>query len=561
MKYHIPEGTQVEGDIVYAHVGERELLLDLYLPVNAPRPLPVVVWVHGGGWSSGSKGNVDWALSLLSRGFAVVDVDYRLSGEAIFPAQIQDCKAAVRWIRANAETYGLSPERIGAWGSSAGGHLVALMGTAGGKDTSSFVGEFETEDHGEYSSRVLAVCDWFGPTDFLRMNDFPGHIDHDATHSPESQLIGGPIQENEETVTKANPITHIKGRETAFLIVHGEKDQLVPYNQSELLYAALERAGALVVLHGVKDGDHGFGGSTEDNMEELLDMTGDFFEKYLKPVTPALADVSYGPHERNVLDFWRAESAEPTPVVVSIHGGGFGGGDKSELFEPHGLRYIVESLSNGVSFASINYRLAPDTPLTDIFLDVARAVQFLRHKADEWNIDRERIAACGGSAGGGASLWLAFHDDVADLTSEDPVLRESSRVTAAVAFATQSTYDLEQWEEILGSAPTAIFDVDGDLEWYHLAREEVHSPKGRAVRKELDILGMIGPKDPPVYLCNPHPDIDLEDGGDMDHHPRHAITLKKRCDGAGVEAVLVLEDTPLGPENSFGFILRHFGME
>ena len=225
------------------------------------------------------------------------------------------------------------------------------------------------------------------------------------------------------------------------------------------------------------------------------------------------ADVPYGPHERNVLDFWKAESADPTPLVISIHGGGFDSGDKSDLFEPHGLRYIVESLANGVSFASINYRLAPDTPLIDIFLDVARAVQFLRYKADEWNIDSKRLAVCGGSAGGGASLWLAFHDDVADLTSEDPVLRESSRVTAAVAFDTQSTYDFEQWEEILGSPPTTIFDVDGDLDWYHLTREEVHSPKGRAVRKELDLLGMINPGDPPVYLCNSHPDIDLEDGG------------------------------------------------
>ena len=280
-----------------------------------------------------------------------------------------------------------------------------------------------------------------------------------------------------------------------------------------------------------------------------------------EPVKPAFADVSYGPHERNVLDFWKAESAEPTPLVISIHGGGFESGDKSDLFEPHGLSYIVESLSNGISFASINYRLAPDTPLTDIFLDVARAVQFLRYKADEWNIDRNRLAVCGGSAGGGASLWLAFHDDVADPENEDPVLRESSRVTAAVAYSTQSTYDFEQWEEILGSSPTAIFDIDGDLEWYHLTREEVHSPKGRAVRKELDILSMISPGDPPVYLCNPHPDIDLEDGGDMDHHPRHAMALKRKCDEEGVEAVLVLKVTPLGPENSFSFLLRHFRMK
>jgi len=315
------------------------------------------------------------------------------------------------------------------------------------------------------------------------------------------------------------------------------------------------------ILYCVKDGNHGFRGATENTMEELIDMAGNFFEKHLKPGEPTFADVSYGPYERNVLDFWQAESTGPTPLVISIHGGGFGSGDKSELFEPFGLQYIVESLPNGISFASINYRYAPATPLADIFLDVARAVQFLRYKADEWNIDKDRIAACGGSAGAGSSLWLAFHDDVADPDNADPVLRESSRITTAIAFATQSTYDFEQWEEILGSPPTEIFDVDGDIEWYHITREEVHTPKGRAVRKELDIMGMIDPGDPPVFLCNIHPNIDLEDGGDADHHPRHAIALKKKCDEMGVEAVLVTEYGPRVARDSYDFLLKHFEMK
>jgi acetyl esterase/lipase len=273
----LPEGLKVERDIVYAKVGERELLLDLYLPEDkAARLLPVIAWVHGGGWRSGSKGSGGRALPMLSRGFAVVDVGYRLSGEAIFPAQIQDCKAAVRWIRANAEKYGLDPDRIGAWGSSAGGHLVALMGTAGD------VKEFDIGENGEYSSRVSAVCDWFGPTDFLRMNDFPGAMDHDAPNSPESLLIGGPIQENKEKVARANPITYISDSKTAFLIVHGDKDQTVPYNQSELLYTALQENGAVADLYCVKNGGHGFSRATEDTMEELVDMAGDFFEKHLK---------------------------------------------------------------------------------------------------------------------------------------------------------------------------------------------------------------------------------------------------------------------------------------
>ncbi|GAJ13590.1 unnamed protein product, partial [marine sediment metagenome] len=146
----LPTGAKVQRDIVYARVGDRKLLLDLYLPPKSSAPLPVIVWVHGGGWRGGSKGSGGRALPMLDRGFAVVDVGYRLSGEAVFPAQVEDCKAAVRWVRANAAKYGLDPDSIGAWGSSAGGHLVAFLGTAGD------VREFDTKANAEYSSRVQA---------------------------------------------------------------------------------------------------------------------------------------------------------------------------------------------------------------------------------------------------------------------------------------------------------------------------------------------------------------------------------------------------------------------
>ncbi|MDP6041664.1 MAG: alpha/beta hydrolase fold domain-containing protein, partial [Candidatus Latescibacteria bacterium] len=198
---NIPEGVTVHKDLIYGQVGERKLPLDLYLPSDTSSPVPVVIWVHGGGWRGGSKGNGGRALNMTKRGFAVVDVEYRLSGEAIFPAQIEDCKTAIRWVKANAEKYNLDANRIGAWGSSAGGHLVAMMGLT--------EKAFETEEHSEYSSQIHAVCNWFGPTDFLRMNDFEGRIDHDAAASPESKLIGAAIQENKEKVAAANPITYV----------------------------------------------------------------------------------------------------------------------------------------------------------------------------------------------------------------------------------------------------------------------------------------------------------------------------------------------------------------
>ena len=272
----IPEGVTVHRDLIYGRVGERELPLDLYLPPDTSSPVPVVIWVHGGGWRGGSKGNGGHARNITTRGFAVVDVEYRLSGEALFPAQIEDCKTAVRWVRANAEKYNLDPDHIGAWGSSAGGHLVAMMGLTHDE------GVFETDDHSQYSSAVQAVCNWFGPTDFLRMNDFEGRIDHDAADSPESMLIGGPIQENVEKVAAANPITYVSENDPPMLILHGEKDLSVPYNQSELLYAAMQKAGLEVTLYKVVNAGHGFGNATQDSTASLVEMSVQFLEKHLK---------------------------------------------------------------------------------------------------------------------------------------------------------------------------------------------------------------------------------------------------------------------------------------
>lgn len=278
----LPEGSKTLRDIVYAKVGERELLLDLYLPPN-PDPkskLPVVIWIHGGGWRNGDKSTAGAARPLVGLGFAVVDVAYRLSGEAIFPAQVEDCKAAVRWARANADKHGLDGERIGAWGASAGGHLVAFLGTSGD------VKEFETEEHAGVSSRVQAVVDWYGPTDLLSMNKqaVPGaRLDHDAEGSPESLLVGGPIQKEpfRSRAIKADPITYVTADDPPFLIHHGDSDLSVSFRQSEVLHAALKKADVDSTIRIVKGGDHGFR-QGETPREELAEEAFAFFEKHLK---------------------------------------------------------------------------------------------------------------------------------------------------------------------------------------------------------------------------------------------------------------------------------------
>ena len=262
-------------DIPYVPNGHERQKLDLYLPGGGgssnkkSKPLPLLIWVHGGAWRAGSKEHCP-ARRFLSKGYAVASVNYRLSQHAIFPAQIQDCKTAVRWLRRHAGDYGIDPDRFGVWGASAGGHLVALLGTAG---------DVEHFDVGEYlnvSSRVQAVCDFFGPTDFTKMSSFWTTMDHDAADSPESRLVGGPVQQNKAKCRAANPITYASKDDPPFLICHGDKDPLVPHNQSEIFAAALDTAGVEVTFHTVKGGGHGFKDAQVDHLVEQ------FFQEHLK---------------------------------------------------------------------------------------------------------------------------------------------------------------------------------------------------------------------------------------------------------------------------------------
>ena len=271
-KGKLPEGTKAQRDIEYVPGGSKAQTLDLFFPEKADAPLPLIVWIHGGGWSAGSKENCP-AMFLLGQGYAVASINYRLSGEAKWPAQIEDCKAAIRWLRANAKKHNINPDRIGVWGSSAGGHLVAMLGTAGG------VKEFDKGPNADVSSRVQAACDWFGPTDLLQMGAQSGpnsKINHDSPNSPESRLIGGAIQENKEKAATANPIKYVTKDGAPFLIMHGDQDPLVPLAQSQILHEALQKAGVESTFHVVKGAGHGFGGPENQKMVQA------FFDKHLK---------------------------------------------------------------------------------------------------------------------------------------------------------------------------------------------------------------------------------------------------------------------------------------
>ncbi len=264
-----PPGVKVLKDLVYVPGGHERQKLDLYLPEQAAEhPLPLVVWIHGGGWEGGSKEGCPLRALMLDKGYAVASINYRLSQDALFPAQIEDCKAAIRWLRANAKKYNLDPDRVGVGGDSAGGHLVALLGTtAGVKDLEGDEGNLDQ------SSRVQAVVDWYGPTDFATIGQGLSN-----PKSPVSRLIGGPPQENKEKAAKASPITYVSKDAAPMLIMHGDKDNLVPISQSEELAAALKKAGVEVTFQVVKGNGHG--GPDFLNPENRKRIV-DFFDKHL----------------------------------------------------------------------------------------------------------------------------------------------------------------------------------------------------------------------------------------------------------------------------------------
>jgi acetyl esterase/lipase len=239
--------------------------LDITVP-KSDKPLPLILWVHGGGWEAGDKSH-NPANFMLKEGYAVATTNYRYSTQAIYPAQLDDCKAALRFLREHAKEYNIDPDRVGVWGASAGGHLVALLGTTGN----------DPEEKGKPSTQVQCVLDWFGPTDLAKLSG-------GAADNPIGKLLGGTTKEKAELAKSADPITHIDKADAPFLIVHGDSDKLVPLSQSEILVDALKKAGVpveLVVFKGAGHADAAFFKqvTTDEHRKKVVA----FFDKYLKP--------------------------------------------------------------------------------------------------------------------------------------------------------------------------------------------------------------------------------------------------------------------------------------
>ncbi|HEY2414884.1 MAG TPA: alpha/beta hydrolase [Pirellulaceae bacterium] len=276
-------------------------------------------------------------------------------------------------------------------------------------------------------------------------------------------------------------------------------------------------------------------------------------------LAPTFRDVSYGPDASNKIDFWKANSTTPTPLVVFIHGGGFRRGDKKE----HNAALLQACLDSGISYASINYRLSDVAPYPAQMQDSARAIQFLRSKAADWNLDPKRIACTGGSAGAGISLWLAFHDDLADPKSSDPVARQSTRLSCALPTNMQCTYDPREIKKIV---PGNAYDV-APLKQLHGLPETFNwdnDPIGAdldARLRDCSPITHLTKDDAPVFAMNSG---NNEKPGNI-HHPNFGRHLKKEMDLIGVECEFHLTSDFSGQQATtnamLAFLKKHFGMK
>lgn len=246
----------VQTDVEYGKAGERSLKLDVIKPKEASEtPRPCVVWIHGGGWQNGNKSSgVGRLAGLVATGdYVGVSVGYRLTDETAWPGQIHDCKAAIRWVRANAKSLGIDPDKIAVMGSSAGGHLVSMLGTSG--DVKELEGKNGSPD---VSSRVACVVDLCGPSDFLAIGKDNPKLNDPA--GPVYKLLGGPLSDKQDVAKEASPVTYVSADDPPFLILHGTEDRTVAIHQAELLHAARQKSGNKTIFVKINGGGHGIGG-------------------------------------------------------------------------------------------------------------------------------------------------------------------------------------------------------------------------------------------------------------------------------------------------------------
>lgn len=254
------------------------------------------------------------------------------------------------------------------------------------------------------------------------------------------------------------------------------------------------------------------------------------------PQQPTFADVSYGPHARNVLDFWQAPGEGPRPLLVYIHGGGWTTGDKKQAYEA-----FRPFLARGISYAAINYRLTGEHPLPAPVHDAARAIQFLRSQAQQWKIDTSRIALTGGSAGACTSMWILLHDDLANPAADDPVSRQSTRVAAAAVSAGQTSIDPRVIEGWLGPNVLQHRMIAMSVGEKTIADALANYARHQPLYVEFSPYNHLDAKDPPLLMTyGNNMKLPSENAGHGIHHPVYGVKMKEKADACGHECHLLI---------------------
>jgi acetyl esterase/lipase len=517
-------------NIEFAKVGDRSLQLDLYVPAGAVKP-PLVVYVHGGGWRAGKRDNIPLG-KLVWRGFAVASIDYRLSTEATFPAQAFDIKGAIRFLRAHAKEYGVDASRIAIAGSSAGGHLAALTGVTNG------VKELEGTVGGnlQASSDVQAIMDFFGASDLESIME-QSTPTAQAMRGPALQLLlGGSPAEKPALAKLASPVTHVGAGDPPLLIIHGDADPQMPYEQAQELQRAYEKAGLSVQFVTIPGGKHG---GPEFYDETRTDLMAAFLTKAMgapapkakNEPKPAFADVSYGPDPHQLLDvFVPPDTTGPAPVLIWYGG----------LWEPSKhVPDLHRFLPAHIAVVGVQLRTMKDAqrdqvspPIAYIMQDATRAVQYVRLHAAEWHLDPRRIAVGGGSQGTLPALYVGCAGERAKPDSADPVERQSTAVVCVAAYRSQPSIDPKQMQEwvpgVQWGAPALGYAFDESLK----RREEL-----LPIIRQYSPDALLHKGTAPIYFENEwgltQPE-NVTEGNYKVHSPAWAAGFQKLAEKAGV---------------------------
>jgi acetyl esterase/lipase len=339
---HAQDYSQKWTDVNYAGDANAYHLLDIYLPIVEKTEYPVVIYIYGSAWYSNNGKGAEMntiGSALLDAGYAVVTPNYRASSDTLFPAQIHDIKAVIRYIRANCEQFKIDTSFIGISGSSSGGHLAALAGTTGSvqeytvdsitMDIQGKLGNFTS-----FSSKVDAVCDWFGPTDLLVIDSCRGSSFGEPGSTPEEVLIGETKAEFTSKFVLANPITYVNSNTPPFLIFHGDADVVVPYCESELLHNALLASGVESEFILMPGGQHYTGVHTSENISKMVDFFNQISENQkISGVKKNTAnEVKVYPN--------------PSKNMITLHGNENEGYSKIEIYDLSGKTIILEQLVN-----------------------------------------------------------------------------------------------------------------------------------------------------------------------------------------------------------------------